>query len=187
MNPLIAELKKYGNISPELEDELNSCIKIFQRKKGDFLLKQGQIKSSLFVIEYGLVRVFFKKGDKEVNTWFGMENELMGSILPIYSNRPSFEYIQILEDSIIYSISTDDLNDMYKSYPELNLIGRKIAEKLCEILEERIISLYTENAEERYNALISKTPEIVQRINLGHIASYLGITQETLSRIRNRF
>lgn len=187
MNPLITQFKTYGNISSEIESDFNIRVKLFQKRKGDFFLKQGQINSSLFVIEQGLIRVFFKKEDKEVNTWFGMENELIGSILPLYFNQPSFEYIQFLEDSIIYSISSDDLNDMYKTYPELNLIGRKIAEKLCEILEERIIALHTESAEQRYKALIHKSPEIVQRINLGHIASYLGITQETLSRIRSRF
>ncbi len=187
MNPLIFEFRKYGNISSEIESELHSRIKTYQKKKGDFFLKQGQINSNLFILEQGLVRVFFKKEDKEVNTWFAIENELVGSILPLYSNKPSFENIQFLEDSFIYSISSEDLNELYKTYPELNLIGRKIAEKICEILEERIVSLHTENAEKRYKTLVLKHPDLLQRINLGHIASYLGITQETLSRIRNRF
>ena len=187
MNPLIAEFKSYGNISSAIELELNSRIRISQKKKGDFFLKQGQVNSSLFVIQQGLVRAFFRQEDKEVNTWFGMENELIGSILPLYANRPSFEYIQFLEDSTIYSISADDLNEVYKLYPDLNVVGRKIAEKLCGLLEERVISLHTESAEQRYKALINKQPSIVQRISLGHIASYLGITQETLSRIRRRF
>ena len=131
--------------------------------------------------------VGFKKEDKEVNTWFAIENELVGSILPLYSNKPSFENIQFLEDSFIYSISSEDLNELYKTYPELNLIGRNIADKICEILEERIVSLHTVTAEKRYKTLVLKHPDLLQRINLGHIASYLGITQETLSRIRNRF
>lgn len=187
MNALIALFKTYGNMSSETAIALNTRIKFFHKKKGDFLLKQGQINSSLFVIEQGIVRAFFLKEGKEVNSWFGMENEFIGSILPLYSNQPSFEYIQFLEDSIFYSISIEDLNEMYVLYPELNLIGRKIAEKLCEVLEERIVSLHTDNAEERYRALINKTPAIVQRVSLGHIASFLGITQETLSRIRSRF
>jgi len=187
MNPLIYEFKKYGNISSEIESELNSRIKTYQKKKGDFFLKQGQNDSSLFILEQGLVRVFFQKEDREINSWFAVENELIGSIFPLYANKPSFENIQFLEDSLIYSISSQDLNDLYKTFPQLNLIGRKIAEKLCEILEERIISLHTENAEERYKALLLKHPDLIQRVNLGHIASYLGITQETLSRIRSRF
>src|SRR5690606_40114066 len=154
---------------------------------GEFFLKEGQINSSLFVMKQGLVRAFFKKEDKEINTWFGMENELIGSILPLYSQQPSFENIQFLEDSIIYSISSENLNEIYKLHPAFNLIGRKIAEQLCEVLEERIISFHTKNTDERYKALVSKHPDLLQRVNLGHIASYLGITQETLSRIRGRF
>jgi len=65
-------------------------------------------------------------------------------------------------------------------------MGRKMAEEMCIILEERITSLHIESAEERYRSLIDDFPDILQRVNLGHIASYLGITQETLSRIRKR-
>ena len=187
MNPLISEFRKYGNVSSEIEAELNNYINVSHKKKGDFFLKQGQINSSLFVIQEGLVRIYYKKDDKEINSWFGMENEFIGSIMPLYAQKPSFENIQFLEDSVIYFISSENLDKIYKLHPTLNLIGRKIAEKLCEILEERIISLHTENAEERYKALVSKHPDLIQRVNLGHIASYLGITQETLSRIRSRF
>lgn len=99
-------------------------------------------------------------------------------------NKPSFENLQFLEDSEIYAISADDLNDLYRIYPELNLIGRKIAEELCVLLEERSISLHTESAIERYHSLIRQQPNLLNRINLGHIASFLGITQEILSHIR---
>ncbi|SPZ94201.1 Uncharacterised protein [Sphingobacterium multivorum] len=119
-----------------------------------------------------------------MNSWFGEENQIFGSILPVYTEKPSFENIQLLEDSEIYAISVDDLNELYRIYPELNLIGRKIAEEVCIILEERIMSLHTKSAVERYQSLIRLQPNLLNRINLGHIASYLGITQETLSRIR---
>ncbi|HEX7868847.1 MAG TPA: Crp/Fnr family transcriptional regulator, partial [Chryseobacterium sp.] len=68
----------------------------------------------------------------------------------------------------------------------MNTIGRKMAEEYCKILEDRIKSLQTETAEKRYQNLIENQPDATQRITLGHIASYLGITQETLSRIRKR-
>ena len=173
-------------MTPEMEEEIIKRIKYVSKRKNDFFLKKGQILSNLMVMEKGLIRAFFYKNDKEINTWFANENIIFASILPIYANRPSFEYIQFLEDSEGYMISISDLNELYKKYPELDIIGRKIAEELCIILEERITSLHTESAEERYQSLVTNHPHLLQRLSLGHIASYLGITQETLSRIRKR-
>lgn len=187
MNLLIEQFRKYGYISTQIENSLLEFISEGNKKKNDFYLKQGQINSSLFVIKKGLVRGFFKKDEKEIVSWFGKEDELIASILPLYSNKPSFENIQFIEDTTYYSISAEDLNTIYLRHPEFNLIGRKVAQALCEFLEERIISLQIYSAEERYRYLLSKNPDLFRRVNLGYIASYLGITQETLSRIRSRF
>lgn len=187
MNPLIEQFRKYGSMSEQLEEELNRRITFHEGKKHEYFLKEGQTNSSLFVIESGFVRGYFIKNEKEVSTWFGKENELIGSILPLYSGRPSFENIQFLEDTAFYAITSEDLHEVYNLHPEFNVIGRKILEFLCEFLEDRIISFHTDSAEIRYRTLIAKNPDIVQRINLGYIASFLGITQETLSRIRSRF
>lgn len=186
MNVLINFLKKYGPFSHKLEMEINKKTQYFSKQKNDFFLKQGQVTSSLFVMEKGIIRAYFCKGDKEYNSWFAIENELVSSILPLFSNQPSIENIQFLEDATGYSISINDLNELYKKHPELNAIGRKMAEELCIILEERITSLHTESAEERYISLLKTYPHLLQRLTLGHIASFLGITQETLSRIRKR-
>lgn len=186
MNPLIKKFKEYGNLSPEIEAELSKRIKFQTKQKGDFFLKQGQIVSSLFIIETGLVRSFFIKDDKEVNAWFGLENIILGSILPLFYKLPSFENIQFLEQSNIYYITSDDLNELYKKYHQMETIGRIMAEEYCKIMEERIMSLHTQSAEQRYQTLLREQPEVSQRVSLGHIASYLGITQETLSRIRKK-
>lgn len=106
--------------------------------------------------------------------------------MPLYFNQPSIENIQFLEDTTLYYISKDDLESFYKSSEEMNTIGRKITEEYCKILEERSFLLQTHNAEQRYHWLLKNQPEALQRISLGHIASYLGISQETLSRIRKR-
>lgn len=183
-NPLIHQFRKYGQLSEEAAKDINLRTKHFLKKKNEHFLKEGQNVSSYFVISKGLIRVYFHRNEKEVNAWFGEEHQIFGSILPIYANKPSFENIQFLEDSEIYAISVNDLNELYRIHPELNLIGRKIAEEVCIILEERAVSLHTESAAERYETLIRLQPNLLNRINLGHIASYLGITQETLSRIR---
>nr|WP_314499730.1 Crp/Fnr family transcriptional regulator [uncultured Chryseobacterium sp.] len=186
MNPLIQKLKEYGNITSEIEYELNRLIKSKTSSKGDYFLKQGQIVSSLFIIEKGLVRSYYYIDDREVNSWFGFENIILGAILPLFYDQPSSENIQFLEPSVYYYISAPDLNYLYRKYNEMNTIGRKMAEEYCKILEDRIKSLQTETAEKRYHTLIENQPDAVMRVTLEHIASYLGITQETLSRIRKK-
>ncbi|MGV7106838.1 Crp/Fnr family transcriptional regulator [Flavobacterium sp. U410] len=186
MNLLIEQFKKYGNLSLDLEKELKKKIKFLKKKKGDFLLKEGQIVSNLFIIEKGLVRSFYNSNEREINVWFGFENIVLGSIMPLFFNQPSIENIQFLEDSSLYYISSNDLDKLYKNSLEMNIIGRKMAEEYCKILEERSFLLQTLSAEQRYNDLLKNQPETVQRISLGYIASYLGISQETLSRIRKK-
>ena len=184
MNSLINKFKEYGHIPEEIACELQKKIKIETKQKGDFFLKQGQIVSSLFILETGLVRSFYIKEDREIVSWFGFENIILGSVLPLFYDLPSFENIQFLEASTYHYISTKDLNEIYKNSQEMNTIGRKMAEEYCKILEDRVMSLQTETAIQRYHSLLKNQPDTTQRISLGHIASYLGITQETLSRIR---
>ena len=185
-NPLIQQFKKYGTLSSIAETAIEQKTKIFIKKKNDHFLKQGQLLTSYFVVKKGVFRAYINRNEKEINVWFGEENQIFGAIMPMYANKPSPEYIQFLEDSEVYAIAVDDLEILYEQYPELNLIGRKIAEELCVILEDRITSLHTESATERYQSLMEQQPRLVQRINLGHIASFLRVTQETLSRIRKR-
>ncbi|WP_185211629.1 Crp/Fnr family transcriptional regulator [Sphingobacterium mizutaii] len=186
MNTFINKLKEYGCVNEEIEKELEAKVKRIVRQKGDFLLKKGQRTSGLFVIEKGLVRAYYTKEGREINSWFGFENIILGSIMPVFYNLPSSESIQCLETSIIHYISMSDLEKLYEKYSLLNTIGRKMAEEYCMILEERINSLQTQTAEQRYKNLLAVHPEAIQRISLGHIASYLGISQETLSRVRSK-
>ena len=126
MNPLIKQLKKYGNLTSEIETELNEKIKSLIKQKGDFLLKEGQIVSSLFVIEKGLVRSFYNINEREINVWFGFESGILGSVMPLFFSQPSIENIQFLEDTTLYYISSNDLESFYKSSQEMNTIGRRI-------------------------------------------------------------
>lgn len=99
-----------------MEKELTKKIKCQQKLKGDFFLKQGQVVLSLFMLEEGLVRSFYVIKDKEINSWFGFENIILGSIMPLFYKLPSSENIQFLENSIMYSIDNSDLNELYNKY-----------------------------------------------------------------------
>lgn len=183
---LINKLKEYGHLSAEIETEILTKIRYISKRKGGFIVKAGQINKNFFIVEQGLIRSFYRRDGQEVTIWFGYENIPFVPIASYYNNKASHESIECLEDSVFQYISHNDLYELYQKYPEVSTIGRKITEEYCVLLDERIFSFQTKSAEERYHTLVKDEPEIIKRVPLGYIASYLGITQETLSRIRKK-
>lgn len=186
MNPLIKEFKNFGTISLQAELDFHKRVLRLERRKGSFYIKEGQTSSGLFIIEKGLVRMFYQKENKEINTLFAIENEVVTSSRTFFFELPAKENVQFLEDSIIYSISRNDLYELCDLYPEINTIERLATEAYSLALEDRIFSLQTLSATERYEELVRDNPQLLQRVSLGHIASYLGVTLETISRIRKK-
>jgi len=114
------------------------------------------------------------------------EGEFIISVYSFFSRKPSFENIEVLEDCVLQSINWDQLQFIYKDFPEFNLTGRIVTEQYYIRSEERAISLQTLTAKQRYENLLQTYPGILQKVTLGQIASYLSIKQETLSRIRGK-
>lgn len=171
-------------ISEQAREDFTKCI--FERKvtKGTLILKQGEICRYIYFLKEGFARGFYYQDGKEFTLWFGFENDIIASMYSFVSQKNSFESIEILENSIVYCLEYEQLQRLYKQHIEINLIGRLFTEKYYIRLEERVMSLQFQTAQERYNQIIKTNPRLIQRASLGHIASYLGITQETLSRIR---
>lgn len=186
MQNVISFFRQFGAISPEAERDLLSVCRYIEKSKGSHIITQGQTVPNLFIIEKGLVRSYYKVGDSEVCVWFGYEGQNFASTTSLFENKPSRENIQCLENCRFISISGSDLRELYRRHNDLNTIGRKIVELYCQVLDERAFSLQTQSAQERYEALVRDEPEIIQRVPLGYIASFLGISQETLSRVRRR-
>lgn len=182
----IHSLKKYGHLSENSEQELLNHIKQIYKNKGTFLSKKGQIDDNLYIAEKGIIRFYSVIADKERTNWFCTEGMTAFTSLSFFAGKPSNEYLELLEDSSIYYISKKALEKLYQRNVEIANIGRKIAEEYCLEFEHRVAVLHTQSAQEKYKTLITQTPEIIQRVSLGSIASYLGVTQETLSRIRRK-
>ncbi|NLZ74114.1 MAG: Crp/Fnr family transcriptional regulator [Bacteroidales bacterium] len=182
----IENLRKYGPISEETENLLIPHIQHCIKKKGDHLLRNGQVNGGVYILEQGILRFYYVKNQKEITTWFCQENMVAFSSA-FFFHIPSFENIQLLEDSSVFYISGDALNKLYKKNEQINTIGRKLSEEYCLEFEYRVASLQTKTALERYQSLMEQSPEIFQRVSLGDIASYLAISQETLSRIRRQY
>ena len=120
----------------------------------------------------------------KITSWFAQENEFATCFYSFITNTTSFEIIEALEDCSMIKISYSDLQNLYIKFPETERVGRIITENYYIKLEERIINIQFKTAKERYQKLVESKSSLLQRASLGHIASYLGISQEALSRIR---
>lgn len=139
----------------------------------------------MYVLEKGIARAFCYKEDKELTFWFGTEGDFVPSYNSYIYDKPGYESIELLEDSTLYKISHSAIRALFNTDSEIANWGRKLAEQELVKTEERFIAHLFQTAIEKYRNLLQRSPELLQRVPLGYIASYLGVTQVTLSRIRS--
>ena len=150
------------------------------------LITEGKVCRHLYFLQQGAVRGFYHLQGKEITHWFAFEQDFVTSFHSFITGQAAIENIQLLEGSILWSISKERLLQLFNQHHEVERLVRIAYEKYYIRLEERFINAQFKSASERYNDLLQHTPHIVERVPLGYIASYLGISQETLSRIRSR-
>jgi CRP-like cAMP-binding protein len=151
----------------------------------EFLLKEGMISNEYLFLESGFMRAFAHNTDgQEVTTNFYSGNQLVFEVSSFFNRTRSRENIQALEDCSGWVITYQQLNYLFHTLPEFRDFGRSVLVKGFSGLKTRVLSMITETAEARYDALLKSNPEIFQHVPLKHIASYLGITDTSLSRIR---
>ena len=114
------------------------------------------------------------------------ENDIIISVESFFRQTKSIESIQALEETVLYSISYNELQYIYRQFPEFNFIARVLTEKYYTLSEQRLYSIRMQRSHERYQYLLDHFPELIQRVPAKYLASYLGITEETLSRIRSK-
>ncbi|RZK43025.1 MAG: Crp/Fnr family transcriptional regulator [Pedobacter sp.] len=152
--------------------------------KGLILLEADKTEKSIYFIKKGIVRAYSNQESNEVTFWFGKEGEAVISMRSYVENQKGYENIQLLEDCDLYQLKSDKLKELFLTDIHVANWGRRFAEKEMVKTEERLISRQFKTAAERYQELLKTNPDLLQRVQLGHIASYLGITQVSLSRIR---
>lgn len=170
-------------------DMLNDFQKIMTRKsyaKKDILHQEGTICNHLFLVEKGVARSLYYKEDKDITAYFALENEVIMAIDSFIQRKHSRYTIEVLEDATIISITHQDLYKLLEEKPHYEKYVRIFLEQIYVELAERIEDLLFHNAKQRYDKFMEKSPTLLQRIDLQYIASYMGITQETLSRIRRQ-
>jgi len=170
------------------EEELlnfSNAFKFKKLKKNEFFLKEGQICDYIGLITSGVL-IYTKtieNGD-EVTIHFAFEDDWVNNNLSRLSNSPSTISIKAIEDTEILIIKQKDISDLYLQIPKIERLGRILTEKAFIKFVEQTIEFQTLSAKERYEKLIMNYPEIFQKVQLYHIANYLGIAPKSLSRIR---
>ena len=155
-------------------------------KKGDFLLKAGQVCKHVSFINQGCFRVHSNIGDTQVTSNFFFANNYGTDYASFLTRTPSPENIQALEDAQVVQLNFENMQRLYQRHPVWQQFGRLIAEYIFIHVENRKRSLLFQTAEERYLSLFKERPKVLENIPQHYIASYLGISPETLSRIRKR-
>lgn len=155
-------------------------------KKKEFLLKPNQNCSFLAFVKKGIFRVFFYDSEgTEVTVWFSWQGMMVSDLLAFYKESRAIFYVQAIDDCEICIISKTKLESLFLSNPEYLQFGRKYAEYVATNVMERMLTLQVKSPKERYLELLSN-PNYMQKIPLKYLASYLGITDSSLSRIRKR-
>jgi len=152
--------------------------------KGSHLLEAGKVETNVFFLEKGIARAYIPVNGKEITFWIGKEGATIVSLKSYVNNQQGYETMELMEDSTLYVLKRSDLYELFKEDIHIANWGRKFAELEFLQTEERLIPLLFTTASERYKKLLENNPDLLQRIPLECLASYLGITPVSLSRIR---
>ncbi|WP_299060527.1 Crp/Fnr family transcriptional regulator [uncultured Polaribacter sp.] len=175
----------YSKLSFECQQKLSNNSKLLVLPKGEILVREGQYSDKTFFIFNGCARAYYLKDGKDISDWFAFDNDFISSINSFFLKIPSPHFIELLEDSVILEISRIDVEKLSDEHNDFERLSKIVVTKTMLQQQERISSMQFHSAEQKYDNILSIRPDITQRIPLTHIASYIGITLETLSRIRN--
>jgi CRP-like cAMP-binding protein len=184
---MFAELKKFFNDYVPLPDsELEDIVSKFKKKKikkNEFVLMQGEICKDLIFVQQGCLRLYYLQDDIEVSVWFALKHSSAIEIFSFISETPTSNYLQAIEDSEVLYLPKSELNKLYESHPKMQEMMRKFWEDVILHLLDRFTALQRDSADKRYLDLLNK-PELLQTIPQKYLASFIGVTPTSLSRIK---
>lgn len=180
-------LKFLNSVNPLTEEAERALIEIsfpVEIRKNKDLHPIGHTCRNIYFVVKGVLRIYYFKEATDITESFEFENSIVARADSVFKGTPSQKGIQAIEDSELVAIPSQKLFKLYDSYPDIERLFRLIFEMAYVDMVQRIESIQFHSAEERYLNLLSKSPRILQKVALKHIASYLGITRVSLSRIR---
>ncbi len=183
MKHLISYIEKIVKLNDEAIHALESLVDIERYEKNQYILEQGQRCNKIWFLESGMVRKFHLQEGKEITSWIHTENEIFTSLQSYSQNTPANEYLQACEDTVAIGISRKNSEELIH-FPEFVKFTNTLMEREFVNIDVHNKAMNIKDAKGRYEYLREIAPETVKRAKLGYIASILGISQETLSRIR---
>jgi CRP-like cAMP-binding protein len=184
MEQLFNYLFKYNALSEEAKKAIAGISNLVTKKKYEDLQTIGHTCKTIYFIKKGVARIYYFKDGHDITESFTFENNSVARVESLFSGQPSKKGIQVLEDTELVAINSTKLFALYDSYPEIERLFRKIFESAYVETVNRVESIQFHTAEERYAVLLHEAPDVLKRVPLKYIASYLGITPVSLSRIR---
>ena len=185
MKNLINKIKNSISLSEEAEKYIYSISEEKSFSKGEVLIQEGQTVNKTFFVIHGSLRSFcVDKEGKEHTLQFAIQDWWISDFIAMYNHEPASLTVECITDATVIEFNTQKLTQIYLQFPEFELFQRKTLERHVVSLHKRILNQLQLTALERYNVFIEHYPNIEQHVPNYHIASYLGITQQSLSRVR---
>ncbi len=172
--------------SPEIASAMKEVVKYREYPKKHMLFKEGNVCDRFYIVISGITRMFYYKEGVDITIHFSTKNEGVGVYESFAKQNKSKFNIEALTDVKLYEISYQKFNDLLNANSEVERYFRFFIQQLHINLIDRVNESYFSNAKERYEKLLAQKPELFQKVALKHLATYLNITPETLSRIRNK-
>lgn len=180
-------IRKIRTHYPVSDEALGALVRHFERfvfPSKTIIIHAGRLDRKVYFIEKGLTRSYVLHRGKQITTWFSKEGDAACGSWDLYRHRAGFEYVETLEETTAYAISVERLDELYRSYIDLANWMRVLQQENFLRLQDIHIRRLSWSARERYEHLTKECPGLFQRVSLVYIASFLGITQQSLSRIR---
>ncbi len=177
--------RRYSTMTHDELDILEGILVPMRYAKGDMILAEGEVCKNIYWIVKGLVRQFYFKNGKELTEYMATENTICMCIESLFKEEPTHLQIMAIEPTIVYMLPKADLEAVAMKSVNIQILYRKILEESLILSQKHADMLRFESAQDRYQKLVKHNPQLVLRAPLVYIASYLQMTPETLSRVRN--
>lgn len=184
---LISHINRIINVSEKDSDKILSFFKPMKLKKNEIVLNEGQTSQGTYFVEKGCLRIFYITEEGQESTrYFAFENQFATALVSFITTSPSNEYLQAVETSEVYFITHKDFYHLLEVVPQWEKFYRIYLENAYVNNTQRLMSMLTQDALKKYKQLLNENPLMVKRLSNKMVASYLNISQETLSRLKSK-